>query len=80
MEAVFLPAIGLLEFFILEMNNYRRLSELSEAGYSLGFGLMPFSSRPAAVTGVDGVSRFSRVECPCMPGVSDCAESATGSR
>src|SRR5947209_5817970 len=25
--------------------------------------------------GADGVSRFSRVEFPCMPGVSDCAES-----
>jgi len=40
--------------------------------------LMAFSNRPAALstTGVDGVSRFSRVEFPCMPGVSDCAESA----
>ena len=46
----------------------------------LGFGLMPFSSRPATVTGVDGVSRFSRVEFSYMPGVYDCAESARGSR
>ena len=33
-----------------------------------------------SATGVDGVSRFSRVEFPCMPGVSDCAESAECSR
>jgi hypothetical protein len=49
---------------------------------ALDFELMPFSSQPAvgAVTGVGGVSRFSRVEFPGMPGVSDCAESAAGSR
>jgi len=34
----------------------------------------------AAVPGVDGVSRFSRVEFPCMPGVYDCAESFGSSR
>ena len=37
-----------------------------------------FSNRPAATSStmdVDGISRFSRVECPCMPGLSDCAES-----
>jgi len=37
---------------------------------------MTFSNRPAheIVTGVAGVSRFSRMEFPCMLGVSDCAE------
>ena len=42
----------------------------------LDYGPKPFSSRPAASSpaGVDGVSRFSRVEFPCMPGVLDCAE------
>jgi hypothetical protein len=44
--------------------------------------LMAFSNRLAATsaTGTDGVSRFSRVEFPCMPGVSDCAESVGCSR
>jgi hypothetical protein len=44
--------------------------------------LMAFSNRPAAssATGAHGVSRFSRVEFPCMPGVSDCAESSKCSR
>jgi hypothetical protein len=44
--------------------------------------LMAFSNRPAATsaTGAHGVSRFSGVEFPCMPGVSDCAESAECSR
>src|SRR5215468_1677620 len=37
-------------------------------------------ARTAFATGVDGVSRFSRVEFPCMPGVSDCAESAESLR
>src|SRR2546423_8994852 len=39
--------------------------------------LMAFSNRPAALSamGTDGASRFSRVEFPCMLGVSDCAES-----
>jgi hypothetical protein len=39
--------------------------------------LMAFSNRPATLsaTGANGVSRFSRVEFPCMPGVLDCAES-----
>ena len=48
----------------------------------LDFGLKAFSNRPAASSpaGVDGVSRFSRVEFPCMPGVSDCAESCGCSR
>src|SRR2546427_7932801 len=32
------------------------------------------------VTGVAGVSRFSRVEFPCMLGFSDCAESFGSSR
>ena len=46
------------------------------------FELMPFSTRRAAsfATRAGGVSRFSRVEFPCMPGVLDCAESASGSR
>src|SRR5688572_17960010 len=46
--------------------------------YVLDFWLMAFSNRPAAslATGTDGVSRFSRVEFPCMLGVSDCAESS----
>jgi len=44
----------------------------------LDFGLKAFSNRPAtsSTTGVDGVSRFSRVEFPCMPGVSDCGSPA----
>src|SRR5208282_6653940 len=48
----------------------------------LDFGLMAFFNRPTALfaAGVDGVSRFSRVEFPCMPGGSDCAESCGGSR
>ena len=46
----------------------------------LDFRLMAFSNRPTTSTGTDGVSRFSRVEFPCMPGVSDCAESAECSR
>src|SRR4051795_12695331 len=39
--------------------------------------LTAFSNRPAAssTADVDGVSRFSRVEFPCMQGVSDCEES-----
>jgi hypothetical protein len=43
---------------------------------------MTFSNRPAhvIVTGVAGVSRFSRVEFPCMLGFSDCAESSESSR
>src|SRR6266852_7277319 len=43
----------------------------------LDFWLTAFSNRPVtpSTTGVDGVSRFSRVEFPYMPGVSDCAES-----
>ena len=42
----------------------------------LDFWFMTFSNRPAheIVTGVAGVSRFSRMEFPCMLGVSDCAE------
>ncbi len=37
----------------------------------LDFWLKTFSNRPAHnfVSGIDGVSRFSRVEFPCMPGV-----------
>jgi hypothetical protein len=46
----------------------------------LDFRLMAFSNRPATSTGADWVSRFSRVEFPCMTGVSDCAESAECSR
>jgi hypothetical protein len=48
----------------------------------LDFWFMTFSNRPAHATaaGVDGVSRFSRMEFPCMPGVSDCAESNKRSR
>lgn len=48
----------------------------------LDFWHKAFSNRPVTLstTGVDGVSRFSRVEFPCMPGVSDCAESAGCSR
>jgi hypothetical protein len=51
-------------------------------GISVRFWLMAFSSRPAYFhfSGVDGVSRFSRVEFPCMPGFSDCAESCECSR
>jgi hypothetical protein len=43
---------------------------------------MAFSNRPAheIVTGVAGASRFSRMEFPCMLGVSDCAESFESSR
>src|SRR5882762_8973303 len=42
----------------------------------LDFWFMTFSNRPAheIVTGVAGVSRFSRMEFPCMLGFSDCAE------
>ena len=42
----------------------------------LDFWFMTFSNRPAheIVTGVAVVSRFSRMEFPCMLGVSDCAE------
>ena len=48
----------------------------------LDFGLITFSSRPAAncTMGVDGVSRFPCAEFPCMRGVSDCAESNGCSR
>src|ERR1035438_5838936 len=35
--------------------------------------LIAFSSRPALPAGSNGVSRFSRMEFPCMPGVSDSA-------
>jgi tetratricopeptide (TPR) repeat protein len=45
-------------------------------------GLKAFSNRPVTppTTGADGVSRFSRMEFPCMLEVSDCAESAGCSR
>src|ERR1700687_1224250 len=48
----------------------------------LDFWFMTFSNRPAheIVTGVAGVSRFSRLEFPCMLGFSDCAESSGNSR
>ena len=48
----------------------------------LAVRLKAFSNRPAASApaGVDGVSRFSRVEFPCMPGVLDCAASCGDSR
>ncbi len=48
----------------------------------LDFWFMTFSNRPAheIVTGVAGVSRFSRVEFPCMLGFSDCAEPFGSSR
>src|SRR5258705_89900 len=48
----------------------------SPATCMLDFWFMTFSNRPAheIVTGVAGVSRFSRMEFPCMLGVSDCAE------
>src|SRR6266852_2126009 len=44
---------------------------------TLDFWLKAFSNRlvTPSTTGVDGVCRFSRVEFPYMPGVSDCAES-----
>ena len=44
---------------------------------TLDFWLKAFSNWPVtpSTTGVDGVSRFLRVEFPYMPGVSDCAES-----
>jgi hypothetical protein len=44
---------------------------------TLDFWLKAFSNWPVtpSTMGVDGVSRFLRVEFPCMPGVSDCAES-----
>jgi len=47
----------------------------------MDFGLMPFSIRRTGrpMVRIDGVSRFSRVEYPDMPGVSDCAESTLGS-
>jgi hypothetical protein len=50
----------------------------SPPAYMLDSRLMAFSNRPAAssVAGADGVSRFSRVEFPCMLGASDCAESS----
>ena len=48
----------------------------------LDFRLMTFSNRAAAIfaPGANGVSRFSRMEFPCMLGVSDCAESSGCSR
>src|SRR5258707_2283528 len=48
----------------------------------LDFWFMTFSNRPAyeIVTGVAGVSRFSRVEFPCMLGFSACAEPFGSSR
>jgi hypothetical protein len=48
----------------------------------LDFWFMTFSNRPAheIVTGVAGASRFSRMEFPCMLGVSDCAEPFGSSR
>src|ERR1700746_51271 len=54
----------------------------SPTTFMLDFWLMAFSSRPAYFhfSGDDGASRFSRVEFPCMPGFSDCAESCECSR
>src|ERR1700722_1334659 len=52
----------------------------SPSACMLDFRLMAFSNRPATSTGTDWASRFSRVEFPCMPGVSDCAESTECSR
>src|SRR5260370_33689775 len=54
----------------------------SPATCMLDFWFMTFSNRPAheIVTGVAGASRFSRMEFPCMLGVSDCAESFESSR
>ena len=39
-----------------------------------------FSERPANCAGTSGVSRFSRMEFPGMPGVCDCAGFISGSR
>jgi hypothetical protein len=49
----------------------------SPSACTLDSWLMAFSNRRAtsSAVGADGVSRFSRVEFPCMPGASDCAES-----
>ena len=55
-----------------------RLPTDVHAGLRLIALLQP--ARRCSATGVDGVSRFSRVEFPGMPGVSDCAESTAGSR
>src|SRR5712664_182563 len=54
----------------------------SPATCMLDFWFMTFSNRPAheIVTGVAGASRLSRMEFPCMLGVSDCAESFESSR
>lgn len=53
----------------------------SPPAFMLDFGLMAFSSRPVhcIVSGVGGVSRFSRVEFPCMHRVYDLAESSSRS-
>src|SRR5262249_35191978 len=48
--------------------------------YMLAFRLVAFSSRSGVLLpDTDGVSRFSRMEFPDMPGVSDCAGSINGS-
>ncbi len=41
---------------------------------------LPQPARPTVMVHINEVSRFSRAECPCMRGVSDCAESRPGSR
>ena len=47
----------------------------SPQAFVLGLWLIAFSNRSAryCLTDTYGVSRFSRMECPSMPGVCDCA-------
>src|SRR2546422_885560 len=79
-----LPSMSSASGFPPLFGHFVGTSRLSDSPTTcmLDFWLMAFSSRPTHnfVSGVDGVSRFSRVEFPCMPGVSDCAESCGCSR
>ena len=59
------------------------ITALSDSPLACMLAVWPiaFSSRPdVLLPGADGVSRFSRMEFPGMPGVSDCAGFIGGSR
>src|SRR5208282_1880627 len=59
---------------------YDRPTPHRRACWTSGSRPSPTGPPHLSPTGVDGVSRFSRVEFPCMPGVFDCAESGRCSR
>src|SRR2546422_5527302 len=67
-----LPSMSSASGFPPLFGHFVGTSRLSDSPTTcmLDFWLMAFSSRPTHnfVAGVDGVSRFSRVEFPCMPG------------